>query len=92
MGNKKKDKMLILRTKEERKYETNKIITKLTELQLTIQYEPIKELFKILQDFINNGNEHEINIPFPLINKRIKGYLTNRIDRECVVLLKHQNN
>tara|TARA_Y100001980_G_C14529308_1_gene305111 strand:- start:903 stop:1148 length:246 start_codon:yes stop_codon:yes gene_type:complete len=61
--------------KEERKKEINEIIVKLTELELTIQYEAIKKLFKLLKEFIENGSKIKISIPFEIINRRIKGEL-----------------
>ena len=87
----KKSKQPILRNKEERKIETRKIIDKLTELKLTIQYEPIKQLFLILKDYVDNGGIKEINIPFPMINKRIKGHLPDTVNDECFVALKHED-
>ena len=56
---------------EERKLEVND----LTSLQLTIQYEEIKELFKLMQIFIKEGNKIKVNIPFKMIERRIKGEL-----------------
>jgi translation initiation factor IF-3 len=60
---------------QERKREVNEIIVKLTELELTIQYEPIKKLFKLLKEFIENGCKIKVSIPFEIINRRIKGEL-----------------
>ena len=77
----------IIKTKEERKKEIRIIINKLTELELTIQYEPVKELFKILQTYINEGGKIKINIPFPMINKNIKGLLPDTINEKCWVKL-----
>ena len=58
---------------EERKIEINEIITTLTELELTIQYEEIKKLFVLMQTFIKEGNKIKVSIPFPMIERRIKG-------------------
>ena len=49
------------RTKEERRAEAKIIIAKLTELKLTIIYEPVKELFKILREYIEIGKNISIN-------------------------------
>ena len=38
------------RTKEERQNEARIIVAKLTELKLTILYEPVRELLKILKE------------------------------------------
>ena len=81
----------IILTQEQRQIETRKIIKKLTELQLTIQYEPIKDLFSILKDYVDNGGIKEINIPFPMINKRIKGHLPDTLNDQCYVALKHED-
>ena len=81
----------ILRTKEERKNEVKIIINKLTELELTISYKPIKELFEILQKYTNEGGKIPINIPFPMINRRIKGILADTINENCIIQLIHEN-
>ena len=78
----------ILRTKEERKAEARIIINKLTELELTVSYEPIKELFGILQKYINEGGKITINIPFPMIERRIKGLLPDTVNEKCWVKLE----
>lgn len=86
---KKKDtaKIPILRNKAERQVEAYKIISKLTELELNITYEPVKELFKILQNYINNGGKIKVNIPFPMINKRICGILPDTVNEQCCIAL-----
>ena len=83
-------KIPVLRSKEERKIEAHKVVSKLNELQLTVAYEPIKELFTILKDYINNGGKMEVNIPFPMINKRIKGLLPDTVNEQCFIALKHE--
>lgn len=60
---------------EERKIEINEIITTLTNLELTIQYDEIKTLFKLMKTFIKEGNKIKVSIPFPMIERRIKGEL-----------------
>jgi len=77
-----------LRTKEERKNEVKTIIVKLTELELTLAYEPIKELFKILQKYTEEGGKIKINIPFPMINRRIKGLLADSVNESCWIKLE----
>jgi len=87
----KKNKQPILRNREERQIEAHKIISKLTELELTIQYEPVQKLFVILKDYLDNGGVKEINIPFQMINKRIKGHLPDTVNDKCYVALKNEN-
>ena len=82
--------MPLLRTKEERSKEARIIIEKLTELELTITYDPIKELFTILQKYINDGGKIKISIPFPMINKRILGLLPDTVNEKCWVKLVHE--
>ena len=96
MTNKKEKKIrekkeILYRTERERKIAIRPIIEKLTELQLTTNYEPIKKLFILIQQYIKEGNSYEINIPFPMINKRIKGLLTDVISEEVWVKLEHEN-
>ena len=60
---------------DERRCEINEIIGNLTNLQLTIQYDEIKELFKLMKLFIEEGNKIKVSIAFPMIERRIKGEL-----------------
>jgi len=89
-ANKYNKKMPVLLTKEERKAESRIIINKLTELELTVAYEPIKELFIILQKYVNEGGKIKINIPFPMIEKRIKGLLPDTVNEKCWIKLVHE--
>ena len=82
------DKNPVIRTKEERKAEMKKIVSKLTELELTIAYKPVKQLFVIIQNYIQTGGKTKINIPFTMINKRVKGLLSDTINENCVLKLE----
>ena len=75
------------RTKEERQEEVKKIIKKLTELELSICYEPVKELYAVMKDYIENGERKEIKINFPMINRDIKGVLAISIREKCCIKL-----
>ena len=77
----------IIRTKEERKGEDRIIINKLSDLELTISYEPIKELFVIMQKYVNEGGKIPINIPFPMINRVITGLLPDTVNEKCWIKL-----
>ena len=59
----------------------------LSDLGLSISYEPVKKLYKILKDYNEFGNRTEVNIPFPEINRRIKGVLPMSIKEEPTVRL-----
>jgi len=80
----------IYRNKEERIAAVKPIIEKLNELQLTIEYDAIKELFTLIQEYINEGKQISVNIAFPMINKRIKGMLCDNIKEEVWVKLEHE--
>ena len=80
------------RTKEERQNEARIIVAKLTELKLTILYEPVRELLKILKEYIEIGNNISINIPFVEIHKDIVGHLSKFKNKDCWVMLKHRPN
>lgn len=75
------------RTKEEKQSEVKKIITKLTELKLTIIYEPIQQLFKELKMYVDGQKSVKINIPFPEIRKNIEGVLPVEANSDCWVKL-----
>jgi len=88
--NKRKRKEIVYRTKEERQKEVREILKKLSQFQLTTIYEPIKKLYKNFQEYINEGVRLEINIPFPEINRRIKGLLAISVREEVWVNLKNE--
>jgi len=73
----KENKEINLRDITERKKVIRPILEKLTELQLSSAFDPVKELMKIIQKFIQEGGVYEINIKFIEINKKIKGFLTD---------------
>jgi len=64
-----------IRTKEERRIETNSIIKSLNELKINTGYSEVRELYKCIQSYVNDGIRKEIDIPFPAISRRIKGVL-----------------
>ena len=43
-----------------------------------------------MQKYIIEGGTHKINIPFPMINKRIKGILPETERAKCWVILEHE--
>ena len=80
----------VLRTKEQRQEEVRVIIKTLNDLELTITYEPVKQLFKILQDYVNNGGKKKVSIPFPMISRRIKGVLSDTVNEEWFIKLEKE--
>ena len=87
-----KDKKIIVsRTKKQRQVEIKPIIIKLTELRLNVSLDEIKQLFALLQNYVNNGERIEIDIPIESLNVRIRGVLENDLNKrvwvkmECLV-------
>ena len=87
---KKEKKEIVYRNKEERQKEVQTIIKQLSEFDLNITYEPVKKLYIIFKKYIQEGNREEISIPFPEINRRIKGVLAISIKEEVWVSLKNE--
>tara|TARA_B100000401_G_C52793296_1_gene714580 strand:- start:65 stop:337 length:273 start_codon:yes stop_codon:yes gene_type:complete len=78
------------KSKEERKKEVKKIIIELAEFELSVKYEPIKLLYEKFKNYIEFGDYVKISIPFPMINKRIKGELKPKIGKDSVLRLVHE--
>tara|TARA_B110000495_G_C22897432_1_gene523613 strand:+ start:380 stop:661 length:282 start_codon:yes stop_codon:yes gene_type:complete len=72
---KKSKKRIVYRTKEQRQEEVKNILKQLSEFGLNIKYEPVQKLYTKFKEYIAEGNRIKINIPFPEINRRIKGLL-----------------
>tara|TARA_Y100000389_G_C17471238_1_gene531257 strand:- start:9660 stop:9953 length:294 start_codon:yes stop_codon:yes gene_type:complete len=95
MSNKKKKgikriKTIEYRTLENRKEKVKELIKELTKFELNPKYEPIKKLYQEFKKYINTGDRIIINIPFPMISKRIKGVLSNTVNEEVTIALKHE--
>ena len=86
----KKNKTPIYRTKEERQEECRIIIHKLTKMEIFINYPPIKILFEKLREYINEGHKIIINIPFPELNRRIRGTLADNKNEEVWIRLEYE--
>lgn len=83
-------KEIVYRTKEERQKEIKEILEKLSNFDLNINYEPIKKLYEKFKEYIQEGNRIEINVPFPEINRRIKGLLAISVREEVWINLKNE--
>lgn len=79
-----------IRNEEDRKKISVEIINMLSNLGLSISYEPIKKLYLILKQYNIEGNRTEVNIAFPEINRRIKGVLPMSIKEEPSVRLVYE--
>jgi hypothetical protein len=86
----KKVKIPVYRTKEERQEESKIIIRKLTHLQLSIDFPAIRTLFEKLKEYISEGHRIMINIPFPEMNRRIRGVLADNKHEEVWIRLEYE--
>ena len=83
----KRIKTIQYRTKEQRKNEIKEVLNHLNEFELNPKYEPIKKLYELFKQYIDIGERIIVNIPFPMINRRIKGVLANSINEEVSIIL-----
>ena len=84
-------KNIAYKTKEERQNDVKNIINELNKFELTMTYKPIKKLYNHFKDFIDNGTHIKVNIPFPMINRRIKGELMPNKNGDSNICLTHEN-
>ena len=80
------------RSKDERREQVRPIFEKLAELKLTAsEHDEIKQLFQMMGAYVKTGDKQSINIPFPAINKRIKGTLEPNTSKDsCIRLIEMQ--
>uniref|UniRef100_A0A6C0J982 Uncharacterized protein n=1 Tax=viral metagenome TaxID=1070528 RepID=A0A6C0J982_9ZZZZ len=95
MSNKKKKTKRIkkaqeYRSKEERQTEVKHILEQLNEYQLNPAYEPVKKLYLKFKEYISEGERLLVNIPFPEINRQIKGVLAINKKEDVVVALLNE--
>ena len=97
MGNNKKNKRKRekrkpeYRSKEERQDEVKEILRQLNDFDLNLKYEPVKKLYKKFKEYIREGERLVVNIPFPEINRRIKGILAiNKREEVTIGLLNEK--
>ena len=96
MGNNKKNKKkrirkeIVYRTEEQRKAEVKEILLQLSKFELTPKYGPVKDLYLKFNEYIKNGQRMMINIPFPMINRRIKGLLAISVNEEVWIKLEKE--
>jgi hypothetical protein len=76
------------KTKEERVADVKPIIHKLNDLQLNMSYEPIRKMYKIVNEYIKEGESRKINIAFPEVKRRIKGFLSDDTRKETWMKLE----
>ena len=62
----------------------------LTNFDLNMTYQPIRDFFKLCKEYVEEDRRIEINIPFPEINRSIRGLLAISVREECWINLKHE--
>ena len=85
-----KTKLSILRTKGERRNEITEIIRQLCQFELNAANEPMKKLYTLFREYIEEGKDVKVNIPHPMIKCRIKGMLAMSIKEEVWIKLQHE--
>ena len=80
----------LYRTREEKSKETKEIISSLQKLNLNPRdYEPVRDLYKLMREYVDQEKRIVVNIEFSEIHKRIEGVLANkRTERVYVRLVK----
>lgn len=76
------------KSKEERIADVKPIIQKLNELELNTSYPAIKRLYKEIGEYMKDGESRKVNIPFPEVKRRIKGFLSGDTRKETWVKLE----
>ena len=77
------------RDQNERREETLQVIYQLQKNNIDSKFDAIQTLLSEMTDYVINGNEKDFSIPFPEMNKVIKGQLYLHKDKQCVVVMKH---
>tara|TARA_B100000282_G_scaffold260247_1_gene208518 strand:- start:55 stop:354 length:300 start_codon:yes stop_codon:yes gene_type:complete len=87
---KREKKKIEYRTKQERQDEIKEILIQLTHFNLDMNYAPVKLLYKKFKEYISTGQRIIVNIPFPEINRRIKGILAISKNEEVTIALLNE--
>jgi hypothetical protein len=78
----------VYKTKEERQKQARTIISEISKLGMSIQYEPVKELYECIRRYIECDVPIKINIPFPEADRIIVGELKVGKREDCVICLQ----
>tara|TARA_A100001234_G_C12610652_1_gene379265 strand:+ start:263 stop:562 length:300 start_codon:yes stop_codon:yes gene_type:complete len=87
---KREKKKIEYRTKQERQDEIREILIQLTHFNLDMTYAPVKLLYKKFKEYITEGQRIVVNIPFPEINRRIKGILAISKNEDVTIALLNE--
>lgn len=84
---KKEKKVIQYRTKEQRQEEVKNVMQQMNKYNLNMTYEPVQKLMKLFKQYIDEDCDIKVSIPFPEINKTIKGKLATNVKEEVTVAL-----
>jgi hypothetical protein len=87
-GIKRVKKEIQYRTKEQRQDQVREVLCKLTEFNLNIKYDPVRILYGLFKEYIQDDKRIEVNIPFREIKRRIKGVLAISVNEETWISLQ----
>mgnify|MGYP000232899853 CR=1 FL=1 len=79
-----------MKTEEERRASSLEILKQVKALDLSVTHPPIKELLRLLKRHNETGERISVNIPFPDLNRRIKGVLAPGAREDSYIVLKHE--
>ena len=79
-----------IRSKQERLGEVREIIKQLNTFDLNMKYEPIQKLMKVFNNYIKNGERIKVSIPFPEINRTIRGLLATSKKEKVYIKLEYE--
>jgi len=77
------------RNEDERRQESLQILYQLKQNGISSKYPAIHTLIEELTRYVKEGVRIELSIPFPEMNKKIKGVLAVNKREECMVVMKH---
>lgn len=79
-----------MKTEEERRASSLEILKQVKALDLSVTQPPIRELLKLMKRHNETGERISVNIPFPDLNRRIKGVLAPGAREDSYIVLKHE--
>jgi hypothetical protein len=79
-----------IRSKQERLDEVREIIKQLNTFELNMKYEPVQKLMKLLNNYVKSGDRIKVSIPFPEINRTIRGVLATSKKEEVYIKLEYE--
>jgi hypothetical protein len=79
------------KSKQERAADVKPIIEKLNELGLNMSLPAVKKLYKEIAEYMKDGESRKINLPFPEVKRRIKGFLSGDTRKETWVKLEYDD-